>query len=1374
MKDNIINKKPKNKNLVYSLLAKLIFFLITLKLCNSSCGPDYPFLKNGVCEKNCTLEELNNGCIIENKNLRTQWINSIIYLTEEDYPYINLVTSKDNDLIVIMSSYPSTNKRLFYGLNTEGRGYFTIDNKESTNYTMTINNPSITRYESEIFMVKLSQSYETKEYIMDFGKQQQLLHFYDLENKQVVLKDFSQVFYSFNNVRQLIGAKLKLTSTSDNYYIIGVLYAIFINSNTYNCYFSLIKFSISSLNGDVSLVSKSKNEISSAVYTESLSCYETSTYYIICFYKNPDNEYIVGAFCHSSLNLEKTAKLQDGNDDIKMFFKCAHFYQDIGAFIYYSNTNLPYAILEFQRYSDNTIYRYYNTIITFSNYSLYYHLILNDIIKVEDKKIIFAAASLNQKELYITSIYNYDQDKIVYKIYKINSFAYIGYNFLNIIRLEIYNNFLVLGSNTNTTGPVSTLIIFSYPNSKDINNELTEFLLKNNDIKINNIKLEIKNLCNIDNNIFGHILIGFKIIEIYKITNEYLSLEDGTEIQEEILDIDTTLKLVIQKNGNIYSNFTYGIKYVCQSKEPEYEEYNSYPIFIEDTGITDKEQNYFESERKSYFGRYSYYNFSLINELTEVGCDEKCQLCYNTNKNKCITCKRNDFDLEEDYKICNEDTSTTIISTIPEIKEIISIPESTISKLITEEITCSFDNIIKGNCKGEVNDEMAQDIYLYIKNHLLNSTIKEDNLLVKTPSTTFQLTTVDYQKNNNLNISMIDLGECENRLRTEYNISKEKDLIIFKIDIKESNKSLTYVQYEIYHPETFQQLKLDYCENLLINITVPSNLDSETILLYQSLNNNGYNLFNSNDEFYTDICTPYTSTNNTDILLIDRKNDIYNKYANITICQENCNLESYNEISNTVSCFCNPQSNETKIDLNIDKKFSLKTMRDTFYNYLNNSNFRVLKCYKVAFDLTTIIQNIGRIIMTIILIIFIILFVLFLIKGNNKISLYLKEILNNKMKENQKNKKGKKKGKLSGKRKTFKKNKNIINNNNDKIENNLLKNDIETIKVNPGKKIKIQINEKNNGENLIKETNNVKKEINYNKYKRRKRKINKTSPIIWKSNNQNSSTKTFIGKNSKKNNIFVYNIINNFNSEKIIKNTINNKIVQTALNDQELNTLDYDNALILDKRTYLQYYCSLLKKKHLIIFTFIPNNDYNLQYIKIILFLLSFSLYFSINGFFFTDETMHQIYKDSGMVNYVKQLAAIIYSSIIPAIINIILKILSLSENSILKLKNQKDINQALEMSKKIQKSMKIKFIIFFILCYVLLFFFWYFITCFCGIYKNTQKVLIIDTLISFCMSMIYPVVINLLPGIFRISALRAINKDKKCIYQISGYIALI
>ena len=76
-----------------------------------------------------------------------------------------------------------------------------------------------------------------------------------------------------------------------------------------------------------------------------------------------------------------------------------------------------------------------------------------------------------------------------------------------------------------------------------------------------------------------------------------------------------------------------------------------------------------------------------------------------------------------------------------------------------------------------------------------------------------------------------------------------------------------------------------------------------------------------------------------------------------------------------------------------------------FLKYLNNSNFRVLKCYKIAFDLTTIVENIGRIIMTIISIAFIILFIIFLIKGKKQISIYIKRILNDIIKnKNDKNK----------------------------------------------------------------------------------------------------------------------------------------------------------------------------------------------------------------------------------------------------------------------------------------------------------------------------------------------------------------------------------
>ena len=228
------------------------------------------------------------------------------------------------------------------------------------------------------------------------------------------------------------------------------------------------------------------------------------------------------------------------------------------------------------------------------------------------------------------------------------------------------------------------------------------------------------------------------------------------------------------------------------------------------------------------------------------------------------------------------------------------------------------------------------------------------------------------------------------------------------------------------------------------------------------------------------------------------------------------------------------------------------------------------------------------------------------------------------------------------------------------------------------------------------------------------------------------------------------------------------------MNDQELNSLIYKLAIKYDKRTYFQYYWSLLKKKQLILFTFLPSNDYNLLTLKISLFLLSFSLYFTINAFFFTDETMNKIYKDCGNYNIIYQIPQILYSSIISTVINMILKNLSLSEKNILKLKQEKDFKNAKKSSKHIRKCLNIKSIIFLIISLFLLLFFWYFISCFCAVYINTQMILIKDTIFSFVLSMIYPFGLNLFPGIFRIPALRAKRNDRKCLYNFSSITSLI
>ena len=149
------------------------------------------------------------------------------------------------------------------------------------------------------------------------------------------------------------------------------------------------------------------------------------------------------------------------------------------------------------------------------------------------------------------------------------------------------------------------------------------------------------------------------------------------------------------------------------------------------------------------------------------------------------------------------------------------------------------------------------------------------------------------------------------------------------------------------------------------------------------------------------------------------------------------------------------------------------------------------------------------------------------------------------------------------------------------------------------------------------------------------------------------------------------------------------------LNDEELNSLEYTISLQIDKRTFFQYYWSLLKKKQLILFTIIPSNDYNLISLKLALFLLSFSLYFTINGFFFTDETMHKVYEDKGAFNIIYQIPQIIYSSGVSSIINMILKMLSLSESNILILKQEKDFKIAKKKSKSIMNYLLIKFFFF-------------------------------------------------------------------------------
>ena len=242
------------------------------------------------------------------------------------------------------------------------------------------------------------------------------------------------------------------------------------------------------------------------------------------------------------------------------------------------------------------------------------------------------------------------------------------------------------------------------------------------------------------------------------------------------------------------------------------------------------------------------------------------------------------------------------------------------------------------------------------------------------------------------------------------------------------------------------------------------------------------------------------------------------------------------------------------------------------------------------------------------------------------------------------------------------------------------------------------------------------------------------------------------------------------NSQDILKKT--KEIIK--YNDEELNSFNYQEALAYDKRTYCEYYISLLKTKNNLIFSFCYNNDYNSKIIKIDLFFIGFILFFTVNALFFDDNTMHQIYEDKGSFNLLYQLPQIIYSTFISSILNMILEFLALSEDNILNLKNNKKKRNLNQKVTKLNKILNIKFALYFIVSFLLLLFFWYYLSMFCSVYRNTQIHLIKDTLISFFLSFLYPFVIYLSPGICRIPALSKSKNKRYCLYKFSQVLQMV
>ena len=219
---------------------------------------------------------------------------------------------------------------------------------------------------------------------------------------------------------------------------------------------------------------------------------------------------------------------------------------------------------------------------------------------------------------------------------------------------------------------------------------------------------------------------------------------------------------------------------------------------------------------------------------------------------------------------------------------------------------------------------------------------------------------------NNKNETIINLGECEKRIKDENNIPYNDSLYLLKVEVKEKGMKIPKVEYELYYPlngSNLYKLNLTLCKNMKIDILIPVSLTDDI------------DKHNSSSDYYNNICSRTTSKFVTDICLKDRKDEFIDN--NMTLCEENCDLEEYDKNKEIAKCSCFMKISLPFIeDIIIDKNQLYKSFSDISYF----ANIKMMKCIKLVLSLDKLRGNYGFYIFTFVMIIYAVVFFLFVFK----------------------------------------------------------------------------------------------------------------------------------------------------------------------------------------------------------------------------------------------------------------------------------------------------------------------------------------------------------------------------------------------------------
>ena len=588
-------------------------------------------------------------------------------------------------------------------------------------------------------------------------------------------------------------------------------------------------------------------------------------------------------------------------------------------------------------------------------------------------------------------------------------------------------------------------------------------------------------------------------------------------------------------------------------------------------------------------------------------------------------------------------------------------------KLSTNNVELNHTSFI------EVIDTYVQrysEEFSYTNSHVTQFINEEyTSLIYKDPESINQLS---------LDFPNFDFGECYEEVKRINNISQELIVVVINKNDNEGNNPDT--SYSFYHPITGKKLETeeickDYKVKIIENIfSLIKNLSNYDSLI--SLVNQGINIFNTSDRFYTDICYDYNFETNKDIALQDRLKLFF---PNISLCDDGCNQTEVNLEKMTAHCECEFNDIKTKENnhgkSNIKDNILIGNLMGNVFDFIDSSNIGVGKCLKKS--VKYILKCIGLYVSIFMIILHTIMTILYSILGLKKIKIYINDITSNYLKYiSPKN--------INNNASPFRKSK----------ENQEKKN---KIKKNKKRKLKIiNISNKLQNLNLIISNKNDEKETNQSFLKLEKTHMKQLL----------ASSKNFT------------NINNSFN-----------KNIQTFFKEylsESLDKMDFDDAIRNDHRKFSEFFLDCLREKQIILNTFLAYHPFKPRSIKIILFSLTMFLYFIVNALFINDSYVSEVYnlKEDKFFDFItRAIDRFFYATVVGIVIEFIVDFFFVEEKKmkgifIREKDNSFNIKEEIVLLVSLIKKRYIYFIIF---VYIILIIGSYYLLCFNSIYPHMQ-----------------------------------------------------